>query len=95
MPCSTELPAGDYLVIVSRANRRPRAEAISWSLRDPLPAIPIPLQEGDPEIRLELQPIFTARYDRAAYNQTLDYSQPPSPPFSEADAAWAMGLVAK
>jgi hypothetical protein len=82
------LPAGDYFAIVSRGHRRPRADVYCWTLRHPLPTIPVPLQAGDPEVSLDLQRAFTTVYDRARYQLSLDYSAPLQAPLSESDQVW-------
>jgi len=44
LPLQTKLPlANDYYALVSRRNRRPRAEIYQWGLRERLPPIRIPL----------------------------------------------------
>jgi hypothetical protein len=92
LPMSTPLPPGDYYAIVSRVFRRPKADVYPWSLRQPLPTIPIPLKRGDPDVPLGLQTVFTTVYDRARYDLTLDYAARLSPPLGKADAAWAKRL---
>jgi hypothetical protein len=88
MPTTTPLPAADYRAIVSRSQRRPRAEAYVWTIRDPLSAIPIPLNKGDPDVLLDLQAVFTTVYDRARYNLSLDYAASLDLPLGEADREW-------
>jgi hypothetical protein len=88
MPTLAPLPPHDYSVIVSRDELRPRADAYSWTLRDALPKIPIPLLEGDADLMLDLQQLFTRRYARSRYEQTLNYSASIEPPLSAADAEW-------
>jgi hypothetical protein len=86
------LPAGDYFAIVSRGHRRPRADVYCWTLRHPLPTIPVPLQAGDAEVSLDLQRAFTTVYDRARYQLSLDYSAPLQAPLSESDQVWLRQL---
>lgn len=93
LPFSQPPPASDFYAMVSRAADRPNADAYAWSVRQPLPSIPIPLRGDDPDVLLELQPVFTKRYDRGRYAQTLVYAQPPDLPLSEADAEWAARLL--
>ncbi len=88
MPTATPLPSADYCAIVSRSQRRPRADAYVWTIRDPLPAIPIPLNKGDPDVMLDLQAVFTTVYDRARYGLSLDYAASLDPPLRQADGAW-------
>lgn len=51
---------------VCRKEGLPQVEVYAWTLRRPLPAIPIPLADGDPDVPLDLQAAFTTAYDRAA-----------------------------
>ena len=88
LPMQDPLPAGDYYALVCRAWRRRRAAVYAWTLRDRLPAIPIPLRENEPEPALDLQAAFDLAYDRAAYQDSLDYTQPLNPPASPGDAGW-------
>jgi hypothetical protein len=94
LPFRTPLPPGDYYASVSRRDRRPRAEVYAWTLREPLPTIPVPLKKGDPDVLLDLDAVFTTVYDRARYDLSLDYTQPVHPPFSGADGEWFRQLIA-
>ena len=94
MPTATPLPSADYCAIVSRSQRRPRADAYAWTIRDPLPAIPIPLNRGDPDVLLDLQAVFATVYDRARYDLSLDYTASLDPPLSEADLCWVQQRTA-
>src|SRR5205809_4726701 len=40
-------PHADYYVFVARGDRTPYADVYAWSVRDPLPTIPIPLRPPD------------------------------------------------
>ncbi len=61
-------------------------------LRNPLPAIAIPLRRKDAEVRLELQAVLEQAYRKGRYFLTIDYAQPPDPPLSSVDAKWARSL---
>ncbi|MBP8949381.1 MAG: DUF4058 family protein [Candidatus Promineofilum sp.] len=50
---------------------------------------PLPLLPGDEEPLVELGTIFHALYQRARYDLSLDYTQPPVPPVRDEDATWA------
>jgi hypothetical protein len=93
LPLLTPLPPGDYYAIVSRAGRRPRAQLYAWTLRQPLPSVPIPLKRGDPDVPLDLQTAFTTVYDRARYRLSIDYNAPLSLPLNEGDFHWAKNLT--
>lgn len=95
LPTLTPLPPADYYAIVSRRHTRPRAQVYTWTIRDPLQTIPVPLKRGDPEVSLDLQSVLTTVYDRARYGLSLNYTQPLDPPFSDRDAQWAKQLVEK
>lgn len=95
LPTVEPLPPADYYAFVSRAHRRPKVEVYPWTLRQPLPTIPVPLAEGDPDVALELQSVFTTVYDRAGYDYSLDYRRPIEPPLNDADAAWAQQVLAQ
>jgi hypothetical protein len=88
MPTLVPLPPHDYSVIVSRHELRPQADAYTWTLRDSMQSIPIPLLEGDADLVLDLQRLFGRRYARSHYEQTLNYSAPIEPPLTGADSEW-------
>src|SRR5437762_4934215 len=77
------MPPGDYFAIVSRGHRRPRADVYPWTIRQPLPAIPIPLKKDEPEVPLDLQQVFTMVYDRARYQLSLNYTANLALPLAE------------
>ncbi|MDQ2731584.1 MAG: DUF4058 family protein [Armatimonadota bacterium] len=86
LPTLQPLPAGDYYSLVSRVERRPRAEAYAWRLFHQMPAIPIPLRAGDGDVALDLQAAFNTVYDRSDYDYSLDYSRSLEPPLNSAGA---------
>lgn len=84
----------DYRIIVSRAPDRPLAAVYLFTIRDPIPDIPVPLQVGDAEPTLALNRLLHDVYDRAGYDLTMDYQQaPPPPPMSEQDLQWMRQLL--
>lgn len=89
LPMGEPLPPGDYYALVSRADERPESEAYAWTMRDPLPALPIPLVRPDPDVKLDLAAAFAMAYDRGRYSRLIDYSAPPSSVGDAADRAWA------
>lgn len=93
LPTIEALPRADFYAFVCRAQQRPRAEVYPWTLRHPLPSIPIPLAQGDPEIGLDLQAVFTTVYERAGYDYALDYGAPVEPPLSEDEQAWCADML--
>lgn len=87
------LPDVSYAIALTRAGS---GVMDVWPLRlqDSLPIIPVPLRSPDPDVPLELPQVMADIYDEAAYDLSIDYSQPPPPPaLSEADALWLQKLL--
>jgi len=84
---------GDYHALVSRTERRPLSEVYSWSVRNPLPTIPIPLMAPDLDVPLDLAAIFTAVYQRGQYERSIDYAAPLDLPLGSDDRTWAEDLA--
>lgn len=95
LPLSRPLPAGDYYAFVSRADRRPKCDVYSWTVRVPLPVLPIPLLAPDPDIEVDLQSAFNIAYQRGRYDRLIRYNEsPPSPSFAGDDADWVSRTAA-
>ena len=95
IPSADPLPPGDYLVHVSRADKRPQGEVYSWMLRDGVPEIAVPLGEGDTDVELDLGLGLQQSYDRGGYDLVLDYKSPPVPLLRAEDRAWASELCSR
>lgn len=87
-----EMPASDYVVMVSRSYERPRVELWPLALSDPLPTIPIPLRLGDPDATLALQSLLHEQYDAAGYEDYI-YRNSPVPPLAAEERTWAAQLL--
>lgn len=87
-----DLPPCDYCILVARPEELPGAAIWPLALRDPLPAIPVPLRVGEPHAVLELGAIIDRLYDAANYRAFI-YDGTPEPPLSLEDAAWAAQFV--
>ncbi len=85
--------SADYSVLVCRAAELPQAGKWEFSVRDPLPRIPIPLLAEDGDVGVELQTCLDRTYDEAQYHREIDYTQPPPTPLREGDVAWAEELL--
>jgi uncharacterized protein DUF4058 len=83
----------DYLVSLHRGGTGRVFEGWSILLRNRLPRIAIPLADGDPDVVLDLQPVFDRCYDTGPYARRLDYRTDPEPPLAGEDAAWADALL--
>lgn len=79
----------DYRILISRGNRRPRAELYAFTVREQISSFILPLQPGDVEVYVELQALFAEIYDQAGFDLSIDYTQSPVPRLKEEDAVWA------
>jgi hypothetical protein len=95
MPFQERVPAADYIIMVSRRERRPVCDVWPIWVRQQLPVIPIPLLRPDPDVVLDMGAALQTAYQRARYDLRIDYRQPPTPPLSEADAEWAAALIGR
>jgi hypothetical protein len=84
-----ELGPHQYLVNVSRAERRPRATLWPIRLDQRLPTIPVPVLPGDPDATLDLQTLLTEVYDGGGYQYEIDYTQEPVPRLPPTWKRWA------
>jgi len=80
-------------VSLHRSYRRYRYAYWAVRLRQPLPKVLVPLDEGVPDVVLDLQACYDRNYDAGAYRRRLRYGRPPEVPLSEEDAAWADGVL--
>lgn len=88
LPTRKRLQAGQFYAFVSRPKVRPDIDVYAWTLRDPLPTLPIPLAEPDADVPIDLQSVFTTAYDRAGYDYVLDYAAAVEPPLSRGNVRW-------
>lgn len=89
MPMYGYQGTSDYRVLISRAERRPHADLLAFSLRQPIPPFRLPLQPGDREPEIDLNRLLHALYDRAGYDLRIDYRDPPEPSLAGNDQEWA------
>ncbi len=88
LPTVEPLQPADYYAFVCRTERLPKVDVYAWTLRHPLPPIPVPLAEEDPDVTLELQTALDTTYDRAGYDYSLNYDRDIIPPVGQAEEAW-------
>ena len=77
---------------VGRRTGCPQPGLAISSIREPLPEIPIPLADRDPDVRVDLQRLLHGIYDAAGYDRFI-YTAEPDPPLRGDDATWARALV--
>ncbi len=85
-------PASDYRIAVSRVLQRPTVEIWPFGLRDPIPIVPVPLKVTDPELPIDLKAVLDSVYDGGRSELTI-YDDPPEPPLSRSDGAWAKKIL--
>jgi len=85
----TEEAQSDYRLFIRRSEKRRRARLYPFSLRQSIPAFPLPLRPDDQEPTVDLGSLLHQIYDRAGYDLVIKYDQPPAPPLGDADSAWA------
>jgi hypothetical protein len=83
----------DYLVSLSRGNRRDVCQVWGFTMRQRLPRIRVPLAGSDPDLVLDLQPLFTRVYDEGAFDRQVDYALEPAVRLARDDAEWADALL--
>ncbi len=83
----------DYHVCVTVARPVRRFFVAAWKLADRLPAFEIPLDPGVKPVMIDLQPMLDAAYDRGRYAMAAKYHQPPDPPLTPEQQAWAEGIL--
>ncbi len=77
-----------YRILVSRSDTRPQASLFPFSLQDPLPTFPLPLEPGATEPLIELQNLLNQVYDRAGFDYRINYTLDPPDPLSPTDRTW-------
>jgi hypothetical protein len=82
-----------YFAFLTRSGSGRKVETWPLKMRDPLPMLPVPLLAPDPDVGLDLGAALRAIYDEAAYDLSIDYRQPPDPPFNDDDTKWADALL--
>lgn len=76
---------GDYRILVSRSEQRPRAQLFTWTVLEPIPTIVLPLK-GDDGLALALKPVVDKACDRT--DLLVNYQQAPLPPLRQAENRW-------
>lgn len=87
------LPLTSYCIALTRAKSQ-YTECWPLELLTVLPVVPVPLNDPDPDIALDLQSILHAIYDEAAYDLSLDYEESPPPPsLSTVEMEWVQSYL--
>ena len=89
LPMAKPLPPGDFFTIISRASKSELGDVYAWSIQRPLPKIPIPLEDPDPDVFLDLAEVFALAYQRGRYARLINYNRPLDLPLHPQDKEWA------
>jgi uncharacterized protein DUF4058 len=81
-----------YRAVVRRGNHPGRAELYPLPLRQRLIELPIPLRQGDPDVRIDLQSLVDQAYRNGRYG-SMQYAQACEPTLAAEDAEWAASLL--
>lgn len=93
-PLEKPLPPADYYYFLSRAEARPDCQVYRWTVRQPLPTLPVPLRAPDADLHINLAAVFQTAYERGRFRRRINY-QGPSPRFlSPDDRQWAQTVLA-
>src|SRR5262249_23818374 len=95
MPLGNTPPPSDYRILICRPRLGRTADLYGFSYTTPIPAVTIPLLAGDVEPTLDLNAVLHALIDRARYDLSIDYHQPPEPPLRPEDQSWAATILAR
>lgn len=87
------LPSWDYLMCANIAARPWDVWVRPWTVRDPIPQLPVPLAPGAPSLRLDLQSIYARAYRNAACRKLIDYQRNPEPSLRTEDHEWLDTLL--
>ena len=89
LPMAKPLPPGHFFTIISRASKSEIGDVYAWSMQRPLPKIPIPLEDPDPDVFLDLAEVFALAYQRGRYARLIHYDRPLDLPLHPQDKEWA------
>jgi hypothetical protein len=75
-PLDPPVGPASYYVSLSRVDARPRLDVWMIQLDSRLPRIPVPLDEYDPDVIVDLGEIAALVYERGGYDARIDYLRP-------------------
>ena len=93
MPMLTPWPDSPYTLLVCPAEQAPYCRVWKGHYHRPLPPVPVPLLDPDPDLILDLQPLIDGIYSLGRYDERIDYARPLTPALAVADAAVVRTLL--
>ncbi|MEO1393997.1 MAG: DUF4058 family protein [Cyanobacteria bacterium J06634_5] len=77
--------SGDYRMLISRSEQRPRAQLYTWHVMETIPLVALPLS-GHDELPLDLKAVVDRACDRT--DLLVNYQQNPLPPLRHNETLW-------
>ncbi len=84
----------DFVTGKLRAAEYLRYEARTWTLRESIPMLTVPLDAEEPEVPVELQAVYQRTFANSAFTRLLNYTRGLVPPLEFEDQDWADQLLA-
>ena len=84
--------SGDYRILISRSEQRPRAQLYVWNVMEAIPTIALPLA-GPGELIVPLKPVVDKACDRT--DLLVNYQQQPLPPLRFEETLWLEDFLQK
>jgi Protein of unknown function (DUF4058) len=81
------LPDNPYFIFLSRAQKRPLIDVWPLSLRETIPAVPVPLLRPDPDVVLDVQQALNEKV-QSMNGGLITRKNLLAPTFSERDVGW-------
>lgn len=94
LPLPEPLPAGDYFAFVTCGPNWHEIDVYGWSVRDPLPTLPVPLLDEDGVVQLDLAAAFKQTYEHGRYGRLLRYDESVPLALADVDRTWAQEVIA-
>lgn len=95
LPFEKPLPPANCYYFLSRDEDRPDCQVYHWSLRDPLPTLPVALKHPDPDIYIDLGAVFATVYERGKFFRRVDYHRSIPAFIGEADREWVQQILSE
>lgn len=86
-PLGGPLPPGDFYAFILRSDRRLDCDVYAWSIRHPIPTIPLPLEPPDPDLPMALARLYTTTHENGLYDRKIHRDRPLELPLSPDDLA--------
>ncbi|MGD1856416.1 MAG: DUF4058 family protein [Leptolyngbyaceae cyanobacterium] len=89
----------DYQVLVSRSDRRPKAELYTWQVHAPIPCLTIPLsrpQDGDgsqASCTIDLKQALDSACSGSLHTFSINYERDPIPPLPADATHWLSNIL--